>query len=143
MLDGRLISLASPLDRLLATPTKATQKSPHVVGVITNAEVPLGDFGDTSGSPHLAGVAALCRAGQQDSRKLLALAGFQAYWAAGDGLGFEPFFALLLKRFLPGVDRATGASNLAGNPQRTMAGSQQVKGVKTPVLQLRWTAHWS
>ena len=143
MFDGRLVAFTSARDGLLATPAKALQEAPHVVPVITNAEVPFGDCRDTPTGPHLAGVAAFRRAGQQDACKLFTLLGLEAYWTTGDRLGLQSIFAPLLKRCLPGIDRATGTADLTGNPQRAVAGFQQLKGTKTTVLQLRWTTHWS
>ena len=128
LLDGRLVAFARACDGFLATPAKALEEAPHVVRVIADAEVPFGDGRDTPTGPHLAGVAAFRRAGQQDACKLLALLGLEAYWTAGGRFGFQSLFTLLLKRFLPGIDRAAGAADLAGDPQRAVAGLQQLKG---------------
>ncbi len=128
MLNGHFVALPSAFDGLLAAPAEAPQKSPHMVGMIADAEVPLGDLCDTPRGPHLARIAQLRRAGEQYSRELLALLGVEAYRATGNGLCLQPFFTLLLKRALPGIDRAAGAADFSGDPQRAVAGFQQLKG---------------
>ena len=112
MLDGRFITLTGPFDGLLTTPTEALEEAPHVVRVIMNAEVSFGDRRHAPTGPHLAGVAALRRAGQQYSSELLSLLGCEANWSARDRFSLQALLAMLLECFLPGVDRATGTADL-------------------------------
>ena len=143
VLDGCLVTLGGPLDRLLAAPAETSEEAPHVIRVVLDAEAALGDLGDPAGGPHFARVTAFRRAGQQNPSQLLALLGGEAYWAARCRLGLQSDRPLLLEGLLPGIYRAAGAANLPRNPQRTVAGGQQIQGTNAALLQLRGTTHWS
>ena len=58
-----------------------------MVAVVTDAKTPFGDFGDAPGGPHLAGISALDRTGQQDAGKFrppdIAPANLSAFSAQG------------------------------------------------------------